>query len=595
MKEKFVQMLEQGTQAILEMAGVFNQPRQGARAAGFSRTGQQVFVLNALANSADKDTGVAFAHAYAAIISPFGVFQKKEWDYLQYLAAASKAPKLLEVLDRLYSERKGETFAATILKAVKSTHRHALGVVASVKIYNNWGIMSPAQKAIAIVMLGGQTYLVAPGKALCDLKIVDGKDQSFTVADALNFFSRGKNPYALVENWNQIRNLCRVFNPEPTLDALVDFAEAHNLLSSSPKDSAVPGVTKAAIQKAGGKPAPQYGVGALATPQGSKPPQGYTHAVSTQNGNVIVPTANARSAAGALQGSLVGTKSGSDGITSNALSVYTKWSKEDGNELKDKGAEGGSALLAGLTALKQANPFLYGSLIAFFTHFAGPDVSTSTPNEYFATLAGIALARLVSGKKDYKSDSEGAQIAKQIQSASPADFAKLQTTLRGIYTSFRVSSRSDAYQLANQAYAEERINESDLTAMHEIFDILYGQNGLAAVQKLMNGKDQGLAIAKDKSAPPRNTMLEQNYHIHKEVLKQISKEDNQKRNAARYAKQQQQEQQPDDGSANAGQPDTGADQEGTDTEAPPDSIPPPDAGGAGAPSEASGPPQVGAQ
>lgn len=155
MRTSFVTMLELGSQAILEMAGVYNSPMPGVKPAGYSRTGQQVFVSDALVNNADATLGESFAHAYTAIVMPFGILHKKELQYLSYIAAVSKAPKLISTLDRLYAERKGEVFAVTLLKAVKSSNRHALGVVAAVKIYNNWDLMSPAQKSIVIVMLGG--------------------------------------------------------------------------------------------------------------------------------------------------------------------------------------------------------------------------------------------------------------------------------------------------------------------------------------------------------------------------------------------------------------------------------------------------------
>lgn len=383
--------------------------------------------------------------------------------------------------------------------------------------------------------LGGQTYQVEPGKALCDLRIIDGKDQVFILADALSMLMKGKNPYALVQNWNQLRNLCRVYNPEPTVEAVTDFAQVHNLISRGLNDAAIPGISKEGIERAGGKPAPQYGVGALATPRGVAPPNGYTTAAEMPGGNVIVPESNKSTAQGAFAGSLAGTKAGANGISVNALEIYKGWSKEA--SAASKGIEGGSALLAGLQALKASNPYIYGAMIAFFTHYAGKNIASSNVNEYFASLAGIALARLVSGKKDYKSDSEGAKIGVSVNSNTPADFAKLQVTLRGLYASFRVSSKGEAYQLSNQAYSERRINESDLTAMHEVFDILYSETGLAAAQKLMSGKDKGIEIASDKSAPPRNAMIE--YESSKEVSRPIPalETDVRAKNRAKYANQ----------------------------------------------------------
>lgn len=534
MKNSFQTMLQLGSQAALEASGVFNEPGPGRRAAGFARNGQQVFVLTALANSGDKNAGESLAHAYAATMIPFGIFGRKEHQYLSYLIAATKSERLLKVLDGLYDDRDGESFGATILKAVKTGHRHALGVVIAVRIYNNWGIMSPAMKAMSIAMLGAQSYLVEPGKSLCDLRIIDGKNQVITSGDVLTMLSKGKNPYGLVENWNQLRNLTRIYTDDPSVEAVIDFAEAHNLLSKAPNDSAVPGVSKKQILQEGGKPVPQYGVGAISAPKGKPVPRGYSKTVDTEDAQLMSPTANAKSAQGALQGSLVGTKAGTQGISAGAVGVYKNW-KTDEKSAIDKGVEGGSALISGLTRLKDANSYLYGALVAFLTHYAGANkVPSATAVEYAASLSGIALARLISGRKDYSTDSEGVKVTSALASNEPNDFAKVQTELRALYASFRISSRADAYQLSNQAYAENRINETDLVSMHEVFDIIYGDNGLAATQRLMNGKNRGMEIARDKSAPPKNTMTTFKDSIHRKVLGSLSEE---KRPRTKYVSQ----------------------------------------------------------
>ena len=535
MKQKVSEKIEQISNGILAMAGIFASPSKNAKPVGNSKSGAPVFVSPEIAGSADTRSGAALLHMLAMFVQPFHVLNKKEKEGMQKLIKTSSDSKLFAVLDREHMNRNGESFAATLIKAIGAPTSHMLAVVTALKIYDHWGVISPAQKSLAIAAMGVQLHKTDKGGAIYDLKIVDGPDQVFLVKDALDMVMQNKNPYPLVRYWDQIYNLARVYNSKPNTTVLEDFAASHGLLGAGANDSAVPGVTKEDIKASGGRPAPQYGVGAVVAPSNSSTPNGYAKVLSSQKGDIFVPQANMKSAIGALQDSPVGTSAGKDGSSSDAASVYGRWDKKEAKQ-KDKGADGGSAFIAGLTNLKKPYPQLYSALIAFLTRYCDDPILSSTAEKYFASLAGIALARIVAGKAEAKADNEGAKLARALKGAdTPGAYAKLQIDIRALYANFGVSSRADAYQLSNQAYSEDRINESDLVAMHEIYDLIYEDDTLEAARKLLNGKDKGLEIARDKTPRASNTMVDGQISDHKETMKQLTKEELRARNAAKYA------------------------------------------------------------
>lgn len=537
--------LELKSLALLNLAGISHEPKQGYRAAGNSITGRQIYTSDALANSPDITSGAKLLHLLAAFVTPFNVLTKKEKEAVEHLATVSRDKKFIDELSNESQNKNLAPFIRKILTAVKANTDHDAGVISAHKLYDHWGVMSPAQKSLAIATLGIQTHQTTEsGGPVCDLKIISGKDQTYTVQDALDALKEGKNPYSLVQNWNQIRQLHKVFNGKPTPESMSDFAHSHNLLArNSPKDQTVPGANIKDILKAGAKPAPQYGVGALAVKQGTPAQNGYGAVAQTKDAQIISPQANAKSAQGAVQGSLIGTEAGDKGISSGAVGVYNKWNPKDA-KTRDKGAEGGSALLAGLTAIKSINPYLYGALVSFITKYAHRFVNSDNPLNYAAALAGIALGRIVSGKVEPDVDKEGVTLANKIHDSSNAEWAKLQINLKGYYASFGISSKADAYQLSNQAYSEGRVNESDLVAMHEIFNVVYDQNGLEIIQRLMNGKDKGLEIVREPEDNPKNTMTDGEAIIGKKIVAfATTKEDLQKQNKNKFQQQSQEQQQ----------------------------------------------------
>lgn len=539
MKEKVAHKINQISDNVLAISGVFSMPQPGTQPAGVSRTGANVFVAKGLINSGDTRSGATLIHALAAFVTPFNVLSKKEKDAIDSLVTNCINPNLYAVLDKLHQNREGEKFAATVIKATGAPVSKILAGTVAFKLYDHWGVISPAQKSLSLAATGIQVHKTNKGGAVCDLKIVTGEETSFSVKDALNMMQQGKNPYPLVQNWEQIYRLVKVYNEKPTSEALMDFAVSHQLIGQGAKDAAVPGVSKKAIEQSGSRPAPQYGVGALAVPKGKQPPDGYTEVANMPQGNVIIPKANGSTAIGAVKGSLLGTKGGTAGISGDAVSTYSKWNKKEA-KATDKGAEGGSALIAGLSLLKKSDPYLYSAMVSFIARFCYEKLTTTNPSQYVASLIGIALARIVTGKSEQAADSQGLAIAQQVEASIPADFAKLQIKLRGLYADFGVSSRADAYQLSNQAYSEGRINESDLVAMQEMYDVLYDINGFGALTKLVQGADKGLQIARI-DFKFTNTMTDNA----PSAIEQVQTEDIRAKNRAKFQAQQAEQSEPE--------------------------------------------------
>lgn len=542
MKKKVSEKISRISESVLTMAGVSSVPGPNNRPAGVSRTGRAVFVSNNIANSDDIQAGAAFLHILTMFVAPFNVLSKKDKESIDRGTKIASNPRLIRALDIENANRNAGKFGATLIKAVGSVTSHALAATTAFKLYDHWGVMSPAQKSIAIGAMGVQLYKTDEGGAVCDSVIVKGKNQLFKVSDALKMVQNGKNPYPLVLNWSQIYRLAKVYIDNPNLESLMDFAISHGFLGQGINDAAVPGVSKVAIEKSGATAAPQYGVGALIAPIEALAPEGYADAVQLESSKIIVPQANANTAAGALIGSLIGTKAGINGISTDSIATYSKWNKNDKKAI-DKGSEGGSTLIGALTRLKKTNKFMYSAMIAFLARYTHEDIDGVNASHYVASLAGISLARIVSGKAEKAADSDGANLARRVNASNPADFAKLQVLMRSLYANFGVNSKSDAYQLSNQAYSEERIDECDLVAMQQVFDIIYDVDSFGQIEGLLEGRQKGLQIIKTEAPDASNTMVEGREQLAKETIKEMSLDEIKARNRQRYTPPKSQQQQ----------------------------------------------------
>ena len=179
-------------------------------------------------------------------------------------------------------------------------------------------------------------------------------------------------------------------------------------------------------------PAPQYGVGALEMPQNGSVPTGYSVA-GTQNGKqVIVPQGNEASVA--YNPSVNGT----------AGAIYQKW-EGAGKLTATNGSTGGSNMYKGLTTLYDTNP----------------------------KALGTALDKQIPGKGTFVDKAHG--LTTNVLTTGKIEGTKATTKEAALTTLGKagIQSKDVGYKLANQAYAEGRINDSHLFTIQRSLDDLF--------------------------------------------------------------------------------------------------------------------------
>lgn len=137
------------------------------------------------------------------------------------------------------------------------------------------------------------------------------------------------------------------------------------------------------------------------------------------------------------------------------------------------------------------------------------DVDYTNDLDFTANLGTNALVRLMSGGKGDHIDAIGGQLANAAisnigfgQEMTDENFGKMQANLRAFYNKSGITSKADGYALANQAFAEERITEMDLIALHQGMNITFDDDGLATARTLMDGRWTGIKVAGEVPKAP---------------------------------------------------------------------------------------------
>lgn len=130
------------------------------------------------------------------------------------------------------------------------------------------------------------------------------------------------------------------------------------------------------------------------------------------------------------------------------------------------------------------------------------DLDYTNDLDYAAGLGGITLSRLTNGKVSTGVDQVGSQLAnaslKSVgfnQPLNPQTYATTMQNMRGFYAQAGIKSKGDGYQLANQAYSEGRLNETQLTSAHQSLDLVFDNNSFGAARNLMQGRQAGVQAA----------------------------------------------------------------------------------------------------
>lgn len=538
-----------GSTAVLSMAGISSNIQPDYELVGYTNKGIPVFSSSKLAKSRELRSGTIFLHTVAAKVFFFNVLKKADFEALEAVAKNSSSPTIIKDLDKKALEKSAKNFIGQFLSAAKTSSKSAIGVQTGLKVFSVWGLISPAQKSLLIALAGIQCHLTSEGGPVCDLKIIDSKDEIVTVREALAILEKKINAYSLLKNYKQFRFLYRIVNGKEAnnVNALADFAVLHNVLGSGPKGAAIPLITEDKLAKAQGFPMPQYGVGAVGfnAPDIKSTPKGYVKSVKSPGGIIIVPQANASTSLGAVSqnsGSLLGTNSGTVGMSSGSVELYKKWNKEKYPK-QNNGALGGSQFIGALKRLITEQGTLLGALVDHTLYetaenYEGSNERSEKGFRYVACVSLSALRIIVTGEVNSKINNED-EILNFLEVPSvisEANFAKLAVNLRGYYANQKVASKASAFQLSNQAYAEHRIDESTIISMQEVFNMVYEPNGFSIAKKILYGKVLGEKVSEDeeKDTITKNTMENAPLPADPKQKTERSKEDIRARNKAMF-------------------------------------------------------------
>lgn len=141
------------------------------------------------------------------------------------------------------------------------------------------------------------------------------------------------------------------------------------------------------------------------------------------------------------------------------------------------------------------------------------DVDYTNDLDFAANLGTTALTRLCAGGKGKAIDQFAGQLANASisnigygQDMTPENFTKMQANVKGFFAQVGIKSKEDAYALANQAFAEGRINEMDLVSTHQGIDLTFdsADEGYKTATNLMGGRNKGIEVAHQVPASAPN-------------------------------------------------------------------------------------------
>lgn len=132
------------------------------------------------------------------------------------------------------------------------------------------------------------------------------------------------------------------------------------------------------------------------------------------------------------------------------------------------------------------------------------DIDYTNDLDYTAGMGGVTLSRLLNGGAGKAVDQVGGNIGNAAianigygKEMTQENFNKYAQNMRGIYAKAGITDKNVGFALANKAFAEGRINESELVASHQAMNMIYNKDGYITAQKLMAGRDKGIEAVKN--------------------------------------------------------------------------------------------------
>lgn len=164
----------------------------------------------------------------------------------------------------------------------------------------------------------------------------------------------------------------------------------------------------------------------------------------------------------------------------------------------------GSVKDLGLDGRSESRDFKYADKAVKKQSLRSYDVDYTNDMDFFSGIGGIALSRLSFGSKDRNVEQIGGQLGNAAlgnvgygADMTQNNFSAVMQNLRGMYAKKGISSKKDAYELANQGFAEGRWNESDLISMQQVFNMVFDDDYNTA-SKLSQGRWKGIEVAHER-------------------------------------------------------------------------------------------------
>jgi hypothetical protein len=462
--------------------GLSNTQSQNSVPVGVDTSGNKLYSNPQLANSNDLNSGKNIIQQSGMALGAMGAFADHS-EASTFLQIGEKAtdPNFLGALDNFKNTQDAKGFVSHLSSAGGSTDLAHNGYSAC-KMFDNWGSMSPAQKSIAVAGVGTQGFKFSDGQTF-DTKSVTPTIPNvpdMSASQALTLAGQGVNVAPATRNWGQHAVVQQtMFKPTSSFD-VVNTSNSLGLLGHGMDGQAVP-VTAETLKANSMTPAPHYGVGAATIPLGQGLPQGYTKLMDSKGNQLIIPSSNASTSSMATP----------DISTQNAKLVYANWPKTDSQPTK--GTLGGNAMIGGLMGMASSNPFSLGAVTTHATYEHTGTPSDVTDLAHVSSMAGITLSRLTGGGASPQIDSKQ-QVTPMTGELNQNAFGAGIKQIRGDFAQNGIPSKEVGYQLANQAYAEGRLNESQHVAALQNLNTVFDDNGFMQAQKLNTGISKGLAI-----------------------------------------------------------------------------------------------------
>lgn len=128
------------------------------------------------------------------------------------------------------------------------------------------------------------------------------------------------------------------------------------------------------------------------------------------------------------------------------------------------------------------------------------DIDYSNDLDFVSGMGGMALSRIVNGGVSQGIDQFGGQLGNAAlgnigygKDMTQTNFNKMAENQRAIYAQKGIKTKSDAFALANQAFADGRIDETQMISAHQSFNMIF-DNDYKTATALMSGRNQGVGL-----------------------------------------------------------------------------------------------------